>query len=81
MSKKISSKQMTEIHNHVKRHGVSFEAAKRAVLGGYGDAEAEREAMYAERRIQARIDDRAMFAGVMGAVSTLMVRNARGRRR
>lgn len=77
---KLSSKQMAEVHNHMKRHGVSFDAAKRAVVGGYGDATAEREAMYAERRIRAREDDRAMFGAVMGAVSSLMVRNARGRR-
>jgi hypothetical protein len=77
---KLSSKQLTEIHNHVKRHGVSFEAAKCAVLEGHGDAAAESKAMYAERRIQARIDDRAMFGAVMGAVAGIMTKNARGRR-
>lgn len=75
---KLSAKQVREIHNHMKRHGVSYDRAKEAVLGGWGDAPAEREAMYAERRIQARIEDRAMFAGVVSALTTMM---GRGRRR
>lgn len=75
MSKKITSKQMTEIHNHQKRHGVSFEDAKRAVLGGYGDASAERAAFYAQRRAELDAQLSADFA-----VATAMLLDPRLRR-
>lgn len=59
---KMTSKQQREVHNHMKRHGVTYDQAKRAVVGGYGDSAAEREAMYAERRASMRMQDNVDMA-------------------
>lgn len=74
---KLSAKQVQEIHNHMKRHGCSYDSAKEAVLGGWGDGPAEKEAMYAERRIQARIGDRVMMAALPRALAALAGRRRR----
>ena len=70
MSKKLSSKQMAEIHNHQKRWGVSFEEAKRAVVGGYGSSKAEREAMFAARRVASRTHLDGELAAAMSFLLT-----------
>lgn len=62
---KLTSKQLAEIHNHMKRHGVSFERARARILGGSGTAAAERARMYEDRRVAARAAESAAFSGAL----------------
>lgn len=73
---KRSAKQQREVFDHMKRHGVSFEAAKTAVDGGYGTREAERAEMYASRRTAYR----AMRDEEFAVLPAILASAVRGRR-
>jgi hypothetical protein len=62
---KLTAKQFAEVHNHMKRHGVSFERARARIVGGSGTAAAERQRMYEDRRVAERASQNAGFSDAL----------------